>query len=125
MAVEMNDQGQLEMKECINMSQGDVILRCQDGSMPCHKLVLAALSPMIEAMLGEDTGEETPIIILPDVKLRDLMTFLTEFYLNSISDVNTEMVNLLGFKLRDHAEKPPRKMAALKKALGRLCNGSF
>ena len=38
MAVEMNNQGQLEMKECINMSQGDVILRCQDGSMPCHKL---------------------------------------------------------------------------------------
>ena len=45
MAVETNAQGQLVMRECIDMSQGDVILRCQDGSVPCHKVVLAALSP--------------------------------------------------------------------------------
>ena len=84
-----------------DMSQGDVILRCQDGSVPCHKVVLAALSPMLETILGEVTGEEPPtIIILPDIKIRDLTAFLTEFYKNSVSDVNTEMASLLGFKLR-------------------------
>ena len=49
--------------------------------------------------MGEVTGEEPPTIILPDIKLRTLTTFLTEFYLNSVSDVNTEMTRLLGFKL--------------------------
>ena len=106
MTVEVNDKGQMVMRERIDMSQGDVILQCEDGSVPCHKVVLAALSPMLETILREVTGEEPPTIILPDIKLRTLTTFLTEFYLNSISDVNTEMVNLLGFKLRNHADKP-------------------
>ena len=101
MTVEVNDQGQLVMRERIDMSQGDVILRCEDGSVPCHKVVLAALSPMLETILREVTEEEPPTIILPDIKLRTLTTFLTEFYLNSVSDVNTEMTRLLGFKLRD------------------------
>ena len=99
MTVEVNDQGQLVMRERIDMSQGDVILRCEDGSVPCHKVVLAALSPMLETILREVTGEEPPNIILPDIMLRTLTTFLTEFYLNSVSDVNTEMTRLLGFKL--------------------------
>ena len=99
MTLEVNNQGQLVMRECIDMSQGDVILRCEDGSVPCHKVVLAALSPMLETILREVTGEEPPTIILPDIKLRTLTTFLTEFYLNSVSDVNTEMTRLLGFKL--------------------------
>ncbi len=94
MAIEINNQGQLVMRECINMSQGDVILWCEDGSVPCHKLVLAALSPMLETILGEVTEEEPPTIILPDIKLRTLTTFLTEFYLNSVSDVNTEMTRI-------------------------------
>ena len=34
MAIEINNQGQLVMRECINMSQGDVILWCEDGSVP-------------------------------------------------------------------------------------------
>ena len=108
MTLEVNNQGQLVMRECIDMSQGEVILRCEDGSVilrcedgsvPCHKVVLAALSPMLETILREVTGEEPPTIILPDIKLRTLTTFLTEFYLNSVSDVNTEMTRLLGFKL--------------------------
>ena len=93
MAIEINDKGQLVMRECIDMSQGDVILRCEDGSVPCHKVVLAALSPMLET-------------ILPNIKLRTLTTFLTEFFLNSVSDVNTEMTRLL--ELRDHAEIPQK-----------------
>ena len=80
MAIEINNQGQLVMRKCIDMSQGDVILRC-------------------ETILREVTGEEPPNIILPDIMLRTLTTFLTEFYLNSVSDVNTEMTRLLGFKL--------------------------
>ena len=106
MEIEINDQGQLVLRERIDMSQGDVILRCEDGSVPCHKVVLAALSPMLETILREVTGEEPPTIILPDIKLRTLTTFLTEFYVNSVSEVNTEITKLLGFKLRDHAEIP-------------------
>ena len=85
-----------------DMSQGDVILRCEDGSIPCHKVVLAALSPMLETILRV-TGEEPTTIFLPDIKLSTLTTFLAEFYQNSVSDVNTEMASLLGFKLQELA----------------------
>ena len=119
MTVEVNDKGQLVMRECIDMSQGDVILRCEDGSVPCHKVVLAALSPMLETILGEQ-----PTIILPNIKLRTLTTFLTEFYLNSVSDVNTEMTRLL--ELRDHAEIPQkfryRSIKIMKEKSGEFSN---
>ena len=116
MTVEINDQGQMVMRECIDMSQGDVILRCEDGSVPCHKVVLAALSPMLETILREATGEEPPTIILPDIKLRTLTTFLTEFYVNSVSDVNTEMASLLGFKLRELGCDSPKTSDSMSEA---------
>ena len=45
----------------------DVVLVCSDGLLPAHKLVLAALSPLLRSALAEaDTWDETVSVVMPD-----------------------------------------------------------
>ena len=45
----------------------DVTMQCGDGSVPCHRLVLASLSPMLSSILSSDTWDEAITIMMPDV----------------------------------------------------------
>merc|ERR1719500_2306285 len=69
----------------------DVWLRCSDGSVPCHQVVLASLSPLLRSVLSLDTGEREDIvtIMMPDLTVREVDTFLAHIYEGSTTDAST------------------------------------
>ena len=61
----------------------DVSLVCRDGRVPCHQVVLAALSPLLRSLLRSlDTGdiEDRVTIVLPDLTVQEVDTFLANIY---------------------------------------------
>ena len=91
MAIEINDQGQLVMRECIDMSQGDVILWCEDGSVPCHKLVLAASSPLFRAIITRNPHSH-PLLYLKGVTATNL-NYVLDFIYNGEVNVAQDDLN--------------------------------
>ena len=76
----------------------DVILRGHDGSVPCHRLLLASLSSMLRSVLSGDTWDETITIMMPDISVQELDTFLGNLYEGSkeVSSTNMELLRLFG-----------------------------
>ena len=78
----------------------DVWLRCRDGSVPCHRVVLASLSPLLRSVLSLDTGEREDIvtIMMPDLTVREVDTFLAHIYEGSTADASrsSDILKLFG-----------------------------
>ena len=59
----------------------DVVIICKDGLLPAHKLVLAALSPLLCSMLGEaDTWGETVSVLMPDFSIQQVSPYLADIF---------------------------------------------
>ena len=59
----------------------DVVIICKDGLLPAHKLVLAALSPLLCSMLGEaDTWDETVSVLMPDFSIQQVSPYLADIF---------------------------------------------
>ena len=76
----------------------DLILRCPDGSVPCHRLLLASLSPMLCSVLSGDTWDEAITVMMPDLSVQDLKTFLENLCdgAKEVSSTSMEILSLLG-----------------------------
>ena len=59
----------------------DVVIICKDGLLPAHKLVLAALSPLLCSMLEEaDTWDETVSVLMPDFSIQQVSPYLADIF---------------------------------------------
>ena len=59
----------------------DVVLVCSDGLLPAHKLVLAALSPLLRSALAEaDTWDETVSVVMPDFSIQQVSRYLADIF---------------------------------------------
>ena len=67
----------------------DVRLRCSDGWVPCHQMVLASISPLLRSVLSADTGEDIVTIMMPDLTVLEVDTFLGHIYEGSFADAST------------------------------------
>ena len=60
------------------------MLVCSDGLLPAHKLVLAALSPLLRSALAEadtwDQEENNISIIMPDFSTQQLSRYLADIW---------------------------------------------
>ena len=64
-----------------NPESQDVIIRCSDGNIPCNSLFLAAISPMLRGYLSAiETTYHEPLILAPDVRIHDVITFFRYVY---------------------------------------------
>ena len=110
----------------------DVILRCPDGSVPCHRLLLASLSPLLCSVLSGDTWDEAITVMMPDLSVQDLETFFENLYdgSNEVSSTSIKIFSLFGLekgkkntivpqKIRssNSKEEPPPKMKSILKPL--------
>ena len=61
-------------------------------------MVLASLSPLLRSVLSSDSWDETITIMLPDLTVQELSTFLTNIYEGSTAtaSINMELLVLLG-----------------------------
>ena len=64
----------------------DVVIRCSDGSVPVHKLVLASISDMFCSMLSEDTWDEVISVMLPDFEVATVMKYFENLFKYGRSD---------------------------------------
>ena len=58
----------------------DVAIRCDDGKLSAHKLVLASASKFLRQLLLDHSAEEEPVIIIPDVSTSSLAKILDFIY---------------------------------------------
>ena len=59
----------------------NVAIICYDGLLPAHKLVLAALSPLLCSMLAEaDTWDETVSVVMPDFSIQQVSQYLADIF---------------------------------------------
>ena len=67
----------------------DVTIRCSDGDVHCHRIILGALSGFLrEAMRAAATITDQDLVILtPDVQVDKLRSFLGNVYVGGESDV--------------------------------------
>ena len=57
------------------------MLVCSDGLLPAHKLVLAALSPLLRSALAEaDTWDETVSVVMPDFSIQQVSRYLADIF---------------------------------------------
>ena len=81
--------------------EADVSLRCRDGAVAGHRLVLAALSPMLCRAFRELGGDEEKVCIqLPDftteqVNLSTKFHMSTKFWGDNLHSIHTLLVVLL------------------------------
>ena len=96
-------------------SNCDVILRCHDGSVPCHRLLLASLSPMLRSVLSGDTWDETITIMMPDISVQELDTFLRNLCegTKEVSSTNMELLSLLGLVVSPNSQQKVEKKVTL------------
>jgi len=66
----------------------DVLIQCQDGFIPTHRLVLASSSEMLSSIFRSDTWDEQITIILPDFNSKEVSNCLKEFYKNGSNTTN-------------------------------------
>ena len=59
------------LSSCRGPATADVRLQCGDGAVGGHRLVLAAVSPMLRAVFREDSWDEDILIMLPDISVID------------------------------------------------------
>ena len=59
-------------------SATDVVLQCGDGAVGGHRLVLAAISPMLHAVFREDSWDEDILILLPDISVDQVKKYLSD-----------------------------------------------
>ena len=59
------------LSSCRGPATADVRLQCGDGAVGGHRLVLAAVSPMLRAVFREDSWDEDIVIMLPDISVID------------------------------------------------------
>ena len=97
----------------------DLILSCHDGSVPCHRLLLASLSPMLCSVLSGDTWDETITIMMPDISVQDLDTFFENLYEGSkeVSSTNMELLRLFGLVVSPQQNVRKNMMATQTKSI--------
>ena len=100
----------------------DVTMQCEDGSVPCHRLVLASLSPMLSAILSSDTWDEAITIMMPDVTCGEVRRLLANLYNDLGQRVSPDLISLLGIK--DLATISPEYTTNNSKQSERLENGA-
>jgi hypothetical protein len=63
----------------------DVEIRCDDGKLSAHKLVLASASKFLrQLLLDHSTEDEPPVILVPDVSKSSLAKILDFIYTASL-----------------------------------------
>ena len=89
----------------------DVILRGHDGSVPCHRLLLASLSSMLRSVLSGDTWDETITIMMPDISVQELDTFLGNLYEGGkeVSSTNLKLLRLFGLVVSPNPQQKVKK----------------
>ena len=79
-------------------SSSDVVIKCHDGVLLAHQLILASISPMLYSEFCQNKYEEAITICMPGMSASDMSSYLDAIYscqdLTSYSDIN----KLLGFK---------------------------
>ena len=79
-------------------SSSDVLIKCHDGVLLAHQLILASISPMLYTEFCQNKYEETITICMPGMAASDMSSYLDAIYscqdLASYSDIN----KLLGFR---------------------------
>ena len=79
-------------------SSSDVLIKCHDGDLLAHQLILASISPMLYTEFCQNKYEDTITICMPGVAYSVMSSYLDAIYscqdLASYSDIN----KLLGFR---------------------------
>ena len=72
----------------------DVTLCCDNGrdTLPAHKLILAACSPLFRSILAHQKCQQNPFLYLKGINLRELQAVLDFVY---YGEVNVAKVNFL------------------------------
>ena len=60
----------------------DVIIHCNNGIIPSHRIVLASISNMLASILKQDTWDETITLMLMDFTVEEISKYFEEFYIN-------------------------------------------
>ena len=83
-----------------DQASSDLILRCSDGVVAAHQLVLASISPMLcqELCWNQSNVDEARTIIMPEITIDKMSKYFEAVYscedLISFQDINT----IIGFK---------------------------
>ena len=81
---------------------GDVVISCNNGTVPADRLVLGAVSQLLLLQFSSTQTEETAVLILPDFTAEEVSQYLQAVYscqdLTKFSDLN----NMIGFQLAVH-----------------------
>jgi len=85
---------------CVEKEFVDVHLKCQDGTIAAHSLVLA-ISPFLHRLLmSKVESSETAVILLPDTKVGVVQTLLEFLYTGTVSLPEARFCSLVNL-LRD------------------------
>ena len=84
------------LSSCRGPATADVRLQCGDGAVGGHRLVLAALSPMLRAVFGEDSWDEDIVIMLPDISVIQINKYFSDTYHSKDLEDNLEINKMLG-----------------------------
>jgi len=63
-----------------NLTNSDVIIHCNDGSVAAHKLVLGSISQMLFVEFSINLQDETMSVILPDFSSEQVSSYLDAIY---------------------------------------------
>ena len=77
-------------------SATDVVLQCGDGAVGGHRLVLAAISPMLHAVFREDSWDEDILILLPDISVGQMEKYFSDIYTSPHLEDHHELNLMLG-----------------------------
>jgi len=87
----------------MTMSYADMVIDCSDGTVPCHRTILAAASPFLHPLLRDYNPIESHRILLPDVCVSTMKHVLSILYIGqtyspSVDDFREifEVIKLLG-----------------------------
>ena len=77
----------------------DVIIHCNNGIIPTHRIVLASISNMLASILKQDTWDETITLMLMDFTVEEISKYSEEFYINGFKiHKDSEFVKILGIQ---------------------------
>jgi len=75
----------------------DVLIHCQNGVIPTHRLVLASVSNMLLSIFKQDTWDEQIVLVLRDYSVDQVCSYFKDFYNNGFKNKNSfELGNILG-----------------------------
>ena len=84
------------LQNCEKVS--NVTVRCQDGLLSSHKLVLAGLSDFIKNILSEIPVGDEVTLLMPDFRAEEVEKFLSASLKETFSEKDVDMLTAFGIK---------------------------